>query len=100
MIAEGNPDLLRLFVPRAMALVQAFPFRAQGFPTAARLRQAAAAGMNGDPNADLPTHLRDDLRDGLRALARAVDAALAREAEARAVPAPADAVPAPKARTA
>ena len=80
-IAEGNPDLLRLFVPRAMALIAAFPYRAQGFPTAARLRQAAAAKMSGDPNADLPVHLRDDLRDGLRALARAVEAALAREAE-------------------
>ena len=85
-IAEGNPDLLRLFVPRALALIQAFPFRAQGFPTAARLRHAAAAGMTGDPNADLPAHLRDDLCDGLRALARAVDAALAREAEAQANP--------------
>lgn len=75
-IAEGNPDLLRLFVPRALALVAAFPFRAQGFPTAARLRQAAAAGMSTDPNADLPAHLRDDLCDGLRALARAVETAL------------------------
>ncbi|WP_103258549.1 hypothetical protein [Tabrizicola aquatica] len=97
-IAEGNPDLLRLFVPRAMALLQAFPYRAQGFPTAARLRQAAAAGMNDDPNADLPRHLRDDLCDGLRALARAVDAALAREADAKADLAPLDPVPVPKTR--
>ena len=93
-IAEGNPDLLRIFVPRALALISAFPYRAQGFPTAARLRQAAAAGMNSDPNADLPRHLRDDLCDGLRALARAVDAALAREADVNLDPAPLEAVPA------
>jgi hypothetical protein len=81
-IADGNPDLLRLFLPRAIALVSAFPYRAAGFPAPARLRQAAAAGPSGDPNSDLPAHLRDDLSDGLRALARAVEAAVAQESAA------------------
>jgi hypothetical protein len=76
-IANGDPDLLRLFLPRALALVAAFPDRADGFPSPARLRQAAGAGLGDGPNADLPVHLRDDLRDGLRALARAVEAAVA-----------------------
>jgi hypothetical protein len=80
--AEGNPDLLRLYLPRAIALVAAFPNRAAGFPAPARLRQAAAAAAGSDPNADLPAHLRDDLRDGLRALARGIEAALAEEADA------------------
>jgi hypothetical protein len=75
--AEPNPDLMRLYLPRALALIQAFPDRASGFPAPAKLRQAAAAKPSGDPNSDLPAHLRDDLSDGLRALARAIDAAMA-----------------------
>jgi hypothetical protein len=79
-IADGNPDLLRLFLPRALALIAAFPYRAPGFPAPARLRQTAAAGLSSDdPNSDLPAHLRADLSDGLRALARAVEAAMADE---------------------
>lgn len=75
-LAESNPDLLRLYVPRALALIAAFPNRAPGFPTPSRLRQAAASGLGADPNSDLPAHLRDDLSDGIRALALAVEAAL------------------------
>jgi hypothetical protein len=74
--AEGNPDLLRLYVPRALALISAFPNRAAGFPAPARLRQAAVSGPGADPYGDLPAHLRDDLRDGIRALATAVETAL------------------------
>lgn len=76
-IADGNPDLLRFFVPRALALVTAFPDRAGGFPAPGKLRQTAAAELEGGPYSDLPVHLRDDLRDGLRALARAIESALA-----------------------
>jgi hypothetical protein len=70
-IANGNLDLLRLYVPRAMALISAFPTRADDFPAPPRLRQVAEAL----PASDLPQHLQADLRDGLRALARAVEAA-------------------------
>lgn len=71
-IAGGNLDLLRLYVPRAMALISAFPSRASDFPDPARLRHVA----DHLPESDLPDHLQSDLRDGLRALARAVEAAL------------------------
>lgn len=73
-IADGNGDLLRLYVPRALALIAAFPDVATDFPTPAQLRQAAEDGS--DLGADLPAHLRADLRDGLVALARAVEKAL------------------------
>jgi len=75
-IAGRNADLLRLYVPRAMALIAAFPDRANSFPTPAQLRDAAAEGPETDPYSDLPAHLRADLRDGLQALARAVETAL------------------------
>lgn len=71
-IAGGNFDLLRLYVPRAMALIAAFPNRASDFPSPAVLYEAAESA----PESDLPAHLQADLRDGLRALARAVEAAL------------------------
>ncbi len=71
-IANGNLDLLRLYVPRAMALISAFPSRAADFPVPDRLRAVA----NDLPASDLPAHLQSDLSDGLRALARAVEAAL------------------------
>lgn len=71
-ITAGNGDLLRLYIPRALALVTAFPDRAHDFPTPDQLRQAAASDAAGD----LPAHLRADLRDGLAALAHAVDRAL------------------------
>ena len=77
-IANGNFDLLRLYVPRAMALIAAFPNRADDFPDPARLRAAAAA--EADPESDMPTHLQADLRDGLQALARSVETALGRAA--------------------
>ena len=75
-LAAGNGDLLRLYVPRALALVAAFPDRAKGFPTPAELRKAATGDPSTGPGSDLPAHLRADLRDGLAALARAVEGAL------------------------
>lgn len=81
-IADGNGDLLRGLVPRAMALIGAFPDRAGGFPSPALLRQMASDGLGGGPTNDLPAHLRDDLRDGLVALAHAVETALGRSTPA------------------
>jgi len=75
-IANGNADLLRFYVPRALALIAAFPNRAEGFPDPARLRQSAEDVLGADPQSDLPAHLRADLREGLNALARAVENAL------------------------
>lgn len=72
-IAGGNFDLLRLYVPRAMALIAAFPNRASDFPDPARLIEVAEA--EAVPPSDLPAHLQADLRDGLRALARSIEAA-------------------------
>lgn len=72
VIATDNLDLLRLYVPRAMALISAFPTRADDFPAPQALRQTADAL----PASDLPQHLQADLRDGLRVLARSVEAAL------------------------
>lgn len=74
-IANGNQDLLRLYVPRALALVAAFPSRAEDFPDPDKLR--AAADAKPEPGWELPAHLRADLHDGLLALARSVDAARA-----------------------
>ncbi len=76
-IAAGNGDLLRLYVPRALALVAAFPDRAEDFPAPVQLRQAALDDAKTDPSADLPVHLRADLAEGLTALARAVEQTLA-----------------------
>ena len=73
-IANGNPDVLRLYVPRAVALLAAFPNRAQDFPHPQSLRDAADADL--DPAQDLPAHLQADLRDGLHALARSIETAL------------------------
>jgi hypothetical protein len=67
-IANGNLDLLRLFAPRAIALISAFPNRASDFPEPQRLREVAETL----PASDLPLHLQTDLRDGLRALAQAI----------------------------
>ena len=78
-IANGNLDLLWLYVPRAMALIGAFPNRAADFPDPALLRRAADA--RSDLSSDLPAHLQADLRDGLLALARSVEAALGRPPE-------------------
>jgi hypothetical protein len=92
-IAQGNLDLLRLFVPRAMALIAAFPNRANDFPAPSSLLQVAAAL----PASDLPDHVQADLRDGLAALARAVEAALG---SAVLAPAPVSVDRAPKMRPA
>jgi hypothetical protein len=72
--AGNNPDLLRLYVPRALALIAAFPNRADGFPAADDLRRSAASLAGG--GSDLPAHLLEDLREGLLALAKSVEAAL------------------------
>jgi hypothetical protein len=74
--ADGNPDLLRLYVPRAIALVAAFPDRAADFPSPQVLRDAAAGGFAADGVSDLPAHLRADLCDGLAALANSLERAL------------------------
>ena len=76
-IAEHDSDLLRLYVPRALALVAAFPDRAVDFPSPTRLRETAASELGSGPYSDLPGHLRADLREGLRALADAIEQALA-----------------------
>lgn len=83
-IAGGNLDLLRLYVPRAMALIAAFPNRAADFPPPAQL--IAAAEADAAPDSDLPAHLQADLREGLRALARSVEAALGRSFDPAARP--------------
>lgn len=75
-IAGSNADLLRLYVPRAMALIGAFPDRAPAFPEPSQLRLLASRDPGAEPEADLPAHLRADLRDGLNALARAVEEAM------------------------
>lgn len=92
-IADGNLDLLRFYVPRAMALIAAFPNRASDFPDPALIRQAAEADP--PPGSDLPAHLLADLRDGLRALARSVEAALGSASSQVAAP-EAEASPLPK----
>lgn len=84
-IAGGNLDLLRLYVPRAMALISAFPTRADDFPAPQDLRKLAEAL----PPSDLPQHLQADLRDGLQALARAIEAASGTAATTDTVEAPA-----------
>lgn len=72
-ICGDNFDLLRLYLPRGMALIAAFPNRATDFPSPSLLTLAA----NSAQDSDLPAHLQEDVRDGLRALARSVEAALA-----------------------
>jgi hypothetical protein len=75
--ARRDGDLLRLYLPRALALIAAFPDRAADFPAPAQVRAAAADGPGSDPRSDLPAHLQADLRDGLHALAQAVERAAA-----------------------
>ncbi len=74
-IANGNPDILRLYIPRAVALLAAFPNRVEDFPHPDDLRKAADAEPA--PGDDLPAHLQADLREGLLALARSIEAARA-----------------------
>ncbi len=73
-LTGGDGDLMRLYVPRALALISAFPDRVGDFPSATQLRRAAK-DAGSDPASDLPAHLRADLRDGLTALAHAVEQA-------------------------
>lgn len=75
-IADRNADLLRLFLPRAIALIAAFPDRAEDFPSPDQLRLVASQGPDTGAFSDLPDHLRADLRDGIQALARSVERAL------------------------
>jgi hypothetical protein len=70
--AGHDPDLLRIYTPRAIALIAAFPNRAQDFPQPDLLERAAAHAADPNATSDLPRHLLDDLRDGLKALAAAV----------------------------
>lgn len=86
-IANDNFDLLRLYVPRALALISAFPNRADGFPQPESL--IAAAEAEGALDSDLPTHLQADLREGLRVLARSIKAARDSAAPKMIVPEPA-----------
>lgn len=79
-IADRDADLMRLYLPRALALIAAFPDRAGDFPAPDQLRVAAAQGPGNDPFSDLPDHLRADLCEGLQALARSVDRALVLQA--------------------
>lgn len=72
----NDPDLLRLYAPRALALIAAFPNRAPGFPSPDTLRDAAARVTGPESTSDLPKHLLEDLHDGLLALAHAVEKAL------------------------
>ncbi|MCX7288693.1 MAG: hypothetical protein NTW20_14365 [Rhodobacterales bacterium] len=76
-IADRNADLLRLYLPRAIALIAAFPDRAEDFPNPDQLRLVASLGPDTGAFSDLPDHLRADLRDGLQALARSVERAIA-----------------------
>jgi hypothetical protein len=75
-LADSNPDLLRLYVPRAMALIAAFPDRAAEFPDPKALRATAATGFAADTDSELPDHLRADLCDGLVALAGSLERVL------------------------
>jgi hypothetical protein len=74
--ADGSPDLLRLYVPRAIALIAAFPDRASEFPDPQDLRDVTKGGFSVDEASDLPAHLRADLCDGLLVLARNLENAL------------------------
>jgi hypothetical protein len=75
-LADNNPDLLRLYVPRAMALIAAFPDRVTEFPDPKALRATAATGFAADTDSELPDHLRADLCDGLVALAGSLERVL------------------------
>lgn len=74
-ITGKDIDILRLYVPRALALIAAFPNRADGFPSPERLRKTAEGSVSVNPEHDLPADLRADLRDGLLALANAIESA-------------------------
>jgi hypothetical protein len=77
--ADGNPDLLRLYVPRALALITAFPDRAGEFPDPQDIRAVSKGGLAANGDLDLPAHLRADLSEGLLALAESLERALAAE---------------------
>jgi hypothetical protein len=75
-IAGSNADLLRLYVPRGLALIGAFANRAASFPEPDELRKVAGQLLEAGAQMDLPLHLRTDLHDGLLALSVAVEKAL------------------------
>lgn len=75
--ADGNPDLLRLYVPRALALITAFPDRAAEFPDPQDIRAVSKGALAANGDLDLPAHLRADLSEGLLALAQSLERALA-----------------------
>lgn len=72
-LSDRNPDILRLYLPRAIALIAAFPDRAAEFPSPQDLRHAAGNGLAANTESDLPDHLRADLCDGLEALAQTIE---------------------------
>lgn len=74
-IAGNNADLLRLYLPRALALIAAFPDRVADFPSSEQIHRLAEGGFSGGPDQDLPSDLRSDLREGLLALASAISRA-------------------------
>jgi hypothetical protein len=74
--ANRNPDLLWLYVPRAIALIGAFPDRAAEFPDPKDLWDLSKSGLASNDDSDLPEHLRNDLCEGLVALARSLEQAL------------------------
>lgn len=95
-IANGNPDLLRLYLPRAIALIGAFPDRAEGFPTPEDLRNTVVGEPAADSLSQLPAHVLADMQDGLQALASAIERAL--EEPAAQAEAPRNSLAAAKAR--
>ncbi len=85
-IAGRNADLLRLYLPRALALIAAFPDRVGDFPSTQQIHQVAEGGFSSGAEQDLPSDLRKDLRDGLLALAAAIERANAGQGEEAAAP--------------
>jgi hypothetical protein len=75
-LCDSDPDLLRLYLPRALALVAAFPDRAVDFPAPDTLRATVMDGSGASSGSDLPADLLADLKDGIKALAKAVDQTL------------------------
>ncbi|MCU0829248.1 MAG: hypothetical protein MUE52_18125 [Tabrizicola sp.] len=80
-LCDSNPDLLRLYLPRALALIAAFPHRAEDFPAPDTLRATIMKGSGSNAGSDLPADLLADLTEGIKALAQTVDQVLASATE-------------------
>lgn len=87
-IAGQNADLLRLYLPRALALIAAFPARVADFPAPDQIHRVAEGGFSAGPDQDLPSDLRNDLRDGLLALAVAIKRATVGQGDPATAPSP------------